>query len=443
MRSVPLGALFTLAASQAGPLPQTVPTWQMNQSTIIMPCNYTGFMDPSTTAGWAIVDFDWSNAKGRGESDGWSKHKPMDCEEMLGEQVAMTVAASPGTTVWVYRNSIKALPWYTTVREKLDDPAYGEWFMNFSNAIIANHSLAHVPVCDEATGRCSTFYHDQEQTPGYPHGDGDCAAPGCDVGRKPVGEYLFNPLAANVSVRGQTFTEWFIDEYLFGPNGGGDPKVSGFFFDDQFGDRGPTEYEKHVAADLGLDSDALKAHSAAYWDIMAAVYAAVLKRGKFSWQQLWTGQPAGSDPSRHIASTCPGPLVKNASCAADLRSLCQTESPAQTRAMMYAFSPGGCNQYSTRVLEFDQDLANFLLVRGPYAWLGHGWLGCSRDYTPAVTGANGAKLSADYGEPIDAVCRETEPGVFVREWTKATVQMDCSTYTPTITMKEGPTDSVV
>ena len=27
-----------------------------------------------------------------------------------------------------------------------------------------------------------------------------------------------------------------------------------------------------------------------------------------------------------------------------------------------------------------QDIANFLLVRGPYAFLGHGWLGCSRKY---------------------------------------------------------------
>ena len=36
-------------------------TWQMNASTIIMPCNYTGYQDPSTTAGWGVVDFDWSN----------------------------------------------------------------------------------------------------------------------------------------------------------------------------------------------------------------------------------------------------------------------------------------------------------------------------------------------------------------------------------------------
>lgn len=38
-------------------------------------------------------------------------------------QANMTTAASPGTTIWVYRNSIKALPWYTSVRKTLTDPA--------------------------------------------------------------------------------------------------------------------------------------------------------------------------------------------------------------------------------------------------------------------------------------------------------------------------------
>ena len=35
----------------------------------------TGFTDPESTKGWAYVDFDWSNWKGIGASDGWAKHK--------------------------------------------------------------------------------------------------------------------------------------------------------------------------------------------------------------------------------------------------------------------------------------------------------------------------------------------------------------------------------
>ena len=50
-------------------------TWLMNLSTIIMPCNNTGYTDPKSTKGWGIVDFDWSNGKGTGTADGWAKHK--------------------------------------------------------------------------------------------------------------------------------------------------------------------------------------------------------------------------------------------------------------------------------------------------------------------------------------------------------------------------------
>lgn len=57
----------------------------MNASTIIMPCNYTGFQDPSTTAGWGVVDFDWSN-----DLDGWSAATPMNNDERQLIQVKLT-----------------------------------------------------------------------------------------------------------------------------------------------------------------------------------------------------------------------------------------------------------------------------------------------------------------------------------------------------------------
>ena len=47
-------ALFGAAMAQ---VPSRPATWLMNASTIIMPCNYSGFTDPTTTAGWGVVDF--------------------------------------------------------------------------------------------------------------------------------------------------------------------------------------------------------------------------------------------------------------------------------------------------------------------------------------------------------------------------------------------------
>lgn len=78
-----------------------------------------------------MIDFDWSNAKGTGDADGWAKHRPMDDEEMLFTQVKLTKAASADSDVWVYRNTVYGYPWYTAVRLALDDPAYGPFFMKF------------------------------------------------------------------------------------------------------------------------------------------------------------------------------------------------------------------------------------------------------------------------------------------------------------------------
>ena len=77
---------------------------------------------------------------------------------------------------------------------------------------------------------------------------------------------------------------------------------------------------------------------------------------------------------------------------------------------------------------FEQDLATFLLVRGAFAWLGYGWLGCGDATGSAAAGpyVRPPALELDYGTPIGH-CEETGPssGVFRREWTKASVQMSC------------------
>ena len=58
------------------------------------------------------------------------------------------------------------------------------------------------------------------------------------------------------------------------------------------------------------------------------------------------------------------------------------------------------------------------------------WRGCSRTYLFPP------QLHADYGEPSGR-CQETASGsgVFTREWSKATVQMDCNSWTPQTTWK--------
>merc|ERR1711934_1226166 len=102
-------------------------------------------------------------------------------------------------------------------------------------------------------------------------------------------------------------------------------------------------------------------------------------------------------------------LISKKDCAQKIRAFCKPDSQAQTRAMMFPFAGASTEQLP----EFQQDLANFMLTRGPHAFLGHSWKGCSKQY------AFPAALNADYGEPT-GLCKETSPGseVFTRDWTK-------------------------
>eukprot|EP01079_Euglenida_sp_SAG-EU17-18_P002446 gene2447-3216_t len=125
-------------------LPPWKPTWNMSRSTAWYGCNASGLHDVAEAVRWGIVVYDWplpctigepqalplpslrSNAKAL-----WANAHPMDDDGMLLRQAEMVLAADSG--VWVYRNKIKALNWYGSVREKLDDPAYAGWFVRFKD----------------------------------------------------------------------------------------------------------------------------------------------------------------------------------------------------------------------------------------------------------------------------------------------------------------------
>lgn len=84
--------MAALSATVMAQVPSWPATYQMNRSTIAMVCNNTGYVNPLSVEGWSILDVDWSSGKGTGTADGWAKHKPMDCEEMLIKQVDMVRA---------------------------------------------------------------------------------------------------------------------------------------------------------------------------------------------------------------------------------------------------------------------------------------------------------------------------------------------------------------
>jgi hypothetical protein len=170
------------------------------------------------------------------------------------------------------------------------------------------------------------------------------------------GEYVFDPRAANVSVNGQTFAEWYTDEYLFGPTAAGNPDISGFYFDDRWkgpaeSRPGPSEMDLHAVVDMGLSPQDLVDVVAAFDWVQDKAYAALLDRGKFSWNQLWNGD-------RTPWIDCPDPIVTQDNCSADIRSLCSADSLVQKHAMLYAFSPG-CHCHTKGTCQSNASWNNF------------------------------------------------------------------------------------
>lgn len=385
--------LAAVTATPPGPqiLPPWPATWNMSRSTAFMPCDTDGVgpvpFDPQSAAKWGIADFDWSNGRNY-----WSIQKPMNCEETLLSQAEATHAANSETHVMVYRNSIKALPWFTSVREKLEDPAYWGFFLPFANC-------THYECGPNAT---LNLYHDFEQS----ERDGDC---GLGV---ECGEYLFE-------LRNKSARAWLSGEYLTSETGLKSPAVNGFYFDDQWKLSGPTEVDPKSVAAMGLTPA----------DVADLVAASVLSRE----EMFNTTVAAGGYVFNHLYSPTPNNASDAAAaCAPKLRALCQTNAHPQTQTYLMQFTAAR-GRAGWPIPYPLQDLAIFLLSRGDYSWIGYSWWGCNspQNFTrPSF-------LDVDYGIPTGGICKETgnDTGVFVRNYTKADVTMDCKTFTPTITMK--------
>jgi hypothetical protein len=373
-------------ASGAYPVPRWAPSWRVNDSTIVMPCNDSGYFDTQLTKNFAVVSFDWSNAKAL-----WANGQPMDCEERLIDQVRLTKAANPATKVWVYRNLVKALPWYTTVWTKLAAPAFDGWFLKFSGA-----NNYHVPPCDDNYDPplCSAHYHDIGQTPGHPRGDGDCVEK-CNCGGVPCGEYLWDH--RNTSLR-----TYILNEVVLGLNGLQNENVSGFFFDDGWSDSpapilpwepkqgfcdhspigGATEEDFFCTADMGLVQADTTAITAAFRETFSLVQQAVIGAGAFAWQYMrTTTAPVGANESTcaawvrdwRDAATSAYVLTQNTPAHQKPRPEKTNPNPNPTPPKPYQnrYMQEWSNPQTRPLPSVESDLAAFLLVRGPYAWIGY------------------------------------------------------------------------
>ena len=102
---------FVIHAFLAPQGPHWTPTYLLNASTITMQVNQSGYTNSTFAAQFGIVSFDWGNALKQ-----WAAAHPMDSDSRMNTQAIATKAINPKINAFVYRNLVKALPWFGDIR---------------------------------------------------------------------------------------------------------------------------------------------------------------------------------------------------------------------------------------------------------------------------------------------------------------------------------------
>jgi len=168
----------------------------------------------------------------------------------------------------------------------------------------------------------------------------------------------------------------------------------------------------------------------AWNETMRTVERALLENKAYTWWSMAGQQNANAYPTTLLHT--------DTSCTLQLQAACRADPVWKRLLMLFGFSVVN----RTVLAQLEQDLAFFLLVRGPYAWAGWGVWGMTWPFNaePAHGGLpplpHGVPLpdvfKVDYGVPVDDTCHELRSGVFVRHWSRARVELDCNRFAATI-----------
>ena len=239
-------------------------------------------------------------------------------------------------------------------------------------------------------------------------------------------QYIFDHRGGEVE--GRTFSDWFIFEYMLtNETVEHKPFISLGWLDDSMKSSGPTEEDSHFQLDTNLSNETMTELVTAYEVSMARLEREVVKKGGFTWQMMKGNGPQVRNTSKH--GSHPAKNVSTATCLKTLRKWCVSDGPSGwDYVQKYEIHA------EIAVQEGESHTAEFLLTRGPYAFIGYGWIGCTQGNEARPFPMEWGR---EYGTPV-APCSETVPGksgVFAREWTEANVEWDCNGAVGTIKMK--------
>eukprot|EP01045_Picozoa_sp_COSAG04_P024850 COSAG04_NODE_3167_length_3098_cov_1.404468_3_plen_336_part_00 len=199
------------------------------------------------------------------------------------------------------------------------------------------------------------------------------------------------------------------------------------YLDDRMSLGGPSEEDSHFIADTGSTPEEMREHTAAYQANMLRLEHALVDSGGFWHQGMMEGpkiRPVEANCYRDCQNVTP------AQCAATLRETWCVPEPAPWRsALQYLMRPPTAEAAKEAGT---QATAQFLLTRGPFAWIGF------FDWQTLADWPRPDEWDTDFGVP-EGPCAEIGrgTGVFARNWSKARVTWDCNAAKGAITMKHG------
>ena len=441
--------------------PSWQPTYNMNASISLYWRNGTGLEPAEFYDGYGLVLFDWAHA-----AQAWiNDYAPMDNAAALAKQCELIKARSPNTRCVVYRNTAIALNQHRHISSVLDDPSFADFFCRFkpnatqtgpcwgevdprqkgspwdpiwpTPAVCATllPSDVHVPMCDKAApAKCnSVHYFDQNQVPQVPGDNWSndtqdvyqqlvCFGSSCNCGASPCGEYLFNFSTPEM-------VDWWLLEHMGGGLGLDHPDVDGLILDDYWTSSGPSEIDSNMLLDMGMSSQEAAAMTANWQAALDRLYDLAAGRGKFISDMGYSGDYLSA--------------ASSAQCTARLSSMCDESLPVFGSWYVVNFEYVQPPVFGIEAPNALLDVAYFLLTRGPWAWIAggpmlgwhmsHWWTANQARRIQFQLDLRPAEFNLDYGEPLCS-CVQDSPGVFVRQWTKANVTVDCNTLQGRIDM---------
>ena len=295
-------------------------------------------------------------------------------EAALDAAAARLKAINSDVKVVLYRNTELGLSIYKDQCEKMYDPAYSGYYLKNSSGAQIN---------DRAT---------------FP-GDGVSACPGEPHAAWGMDQYF-------TDFRNASAAAWFVDTVV--GRVAHSPHTDGVWFDDPSG--------------VGAEHPAVtKAFTPAQLQVIRAATAVTLQRAAES--LIAAGKPLNFNV-RGVGLRGVTPVIGTAKgrdtqvCIAALRAGAALGATDDPSVYQLAFTPNGS---SVMAADFQQHLAAFLLMRGPYSWFGFSWISA---YIPPWY----KEWDWDIGTPSGASMVEHPSGVFSRAWSKGTVVLNCTSW---------------